>query len=700
MKRIGAAAILLALAMAGAAGAKPAGRTTWMADNGNGTYTNPLFYEEFSDPDLIRVGADFYLTGTTMHTMPGLPVLHSRDLVNWRLLSYASERLDLGPAFRLEGGEIYGQGIWAPCLRYHNGTFHIFTNVNGKKTQLFTATNPAGPWTHRELGSSLHDLSVLFDDDGRIYAIWSYGDIMMAELKPDLSDIKPETKRQIIPKEAGLGEGCHFYKIKGRYYILSANYDPTGFMMCARADRPEGPYETAVVSARETLGFGNGWRVKGLGRNPDGKIELSPPRPNQMGAIPLHQGGIVDTPGGEWWGFSMTDRNSVGRVTSLSPVTWFDGWPYFGLPGNLTRTPQTWIKPAVGETIVPATPWRHSDDFSASTLMATWQWNHVPDPAKWSLTQKTGTLRIQASPARDFFHARNSLTQRAVGPESIASVHVDATGLKAGDVAGLALLNLPYAWLGLRKDAAQTSLVWYNQLTQESRTVPLPVAAATLRVQANFDTEKARFSYSTDGTAFTDIGEEVTMAFQLKTFQGVRYALFSFNDRQQDGGWAEFDDFRVQEPRAGGPTRGIPLGQVITLTSVADGSRLAVWRGRLRTISASSPEAASAAARFRVLDRGQGRVALAAEDGSGFVSVFGVGAPGDVRLVPAENGDASLFQWQDMLRHDVMFLSLKNHRYLNSVPQAGELLAADSPGAQPDRKEGACFVWEVVASKP
>jgi xylan 1,4-beta-xylosidase len=118
----------------------------WQSDNGNGTFTNPLFYDEFSDSDIIRVGDDFYLTGTTMHTMPGLPVLHSKDLVNWKLLGYALDKLDLGPEFRLEkGGGVYGQGIWAPSFRYHNGTFYIFSNVNGRKTQLFTATNPAGP---------------------------------------------------------------------------------------------------------------------------------------------------------------------------------------------------------------------------------------------------------------------------------------------------------------------------------------------------------------------------------------------------------------------------------------------------------------------------------------------------------------------------------------------------------------------------
>ena len=178
---------------------------TWIADNGNGTYTNPLFYDEFSDPDVIRVGDDFYLTGTTMHTLPGLPVLHSRDLVNWELLGYACDSLDLGSEYRLEGGESYGRGIWAPTFRYRpeDGTFHIFTNVNGHKTQHFFAHDPAGPWTHTELGSSLHDLSVLFDDNGKVYVVWDYNEIKFAELKPDLSDIIPGTERVIIPRGSG-----------------------------------------------------------------------------------------------------------------------------------------------------------------------------------------------------------------------------------------------------------------------------------------------------------------------------------------------------------------------------------------------------------------------------------------------------------------------------------------------------------------
>jgi xylan 1,4-beta-xylosidase len=179
---------------------------TWTADNGNGTFTNPLFFDEFSDPDLIRVGADFYMTGTTMHSMPGLPVLHSRDLVNWEFLGYAMDRLDLGPSFRLEEGKNeYGRGIWAPCLRYHNGTFYIFSNVNGQKTQLFTARDPRGPWTRTPMKVSLHDLSVLFDDDGKAYAAWGYRGIRLAQLTPDLTAIVPGTEREIIPHKSGHG---------------------------------------------------------------------------------------------------------------------------------------------------------------------------------------------------------------------------------------------------------------------------------------------------------------------------------------------------------------------------------------------------------------------------------------------------------------------------------------------------------------
>jgi beta-xylosidase len=391
----------------------PVRGASWTADNGNGTFTNPLFYDEFSDPDLIRVGEDYYLAGTTMHAMPALVVLHSKDLVNWSFLSYAAQRLDLGPDFDLQDGkDAYGQGIWAPCIRYRDGVFYIFSNINGHGLQVFTSRDPAGPWEHRSLDYGIHDLSVLFDDDGRIYAVYNYDEVHMVELKPDLSGIVEGSDRVIIPSGSGMGEGHHFYKIGGKYYIISANYAPVGRMQCARADRPEGPYETVTISAGETFGYSRGHWCNNMAQRmpvPENGTEFDyvKPSPFEYGAVPLHQGGIVDLPNGDWWGFSMMDFMSVGRTTCLSPVTWKDGWPYFGLPGNPGRTPRTWTKPDVGTDYAPSAPYVRSDDFSGAALLPVWQWNHNPVIGAWSLAVKPGVLRISTLPASQLLWAHS-----------------------------------------------------------------------------------------------------------------------------------------------------------------------------------------------------------------------------------------------------------------------------------------------------
>ena len=526
--------------------------STWVADNGDGSFTNPLFYDEFSDPDLIRVGDDYYLTGTTMHSMPGLPVLHSRDLVNWELKSYALTELNLGPEYRLEDGEtIYGQGIWAPSFRYHNGTFHIFANVNGQTTQHFTATDPAGPWEHRAMKRSLHDLSVLFEDDGRAFVVWGYREIRFAQLNAALDDIVPGTERVLISEDAGFGEGAHFYKFKGRYYITCSNYDPIGYMACARSDRIEGPYEITTISAEETFGTGNGWRLEGMGWGEFGEFNLNPPQPHQMGAIPLHQGGIVDTPAGEWWAVSMTDQNSLGRLTALSPITWQDSWPYFGLPGNLLRTPRTWLKPTTSEPSPIHAPYQRNDSFNGPDLANVWQWNHVPVPEAWSLETRPGYLRLTAQPADDFWFARNTLTQRAVGPESVATIIVDPAGLKPGDRGGLALVNYPYATLGVSRDSHDGFTI--DRIDQNAdapiqTALPAGTERVWLRAHCNFDTEQTTLSFSTDGHHFIPVGEPFTTVFQLHTFQGVRYGLFNYTTGGEIGGHLDFESFTLDEP--------------------------------------------------------------------------------------------------------------------------------------------------------
>src|SRR5688572_14121558 len=206
-----------------AAAAAPAGKAVasarhWTADNGNGTYSNPLFYEEFEDPDIIRVGDDYYLAGTTMHMNPGVQIMHSKDLVNWELVGYCIDKLDLGPTYRLEGGNIYGRGIWAPCLRYHNATFYVFSNVNGAGLQVFRSKSIKGPWERNQLPGR-HDLSVLFDDDGKIYIIsGNRSPYPIEELAPDLRSFVPNVKHElVVPPGSRMGEGHHLCKIKGKY---------------------------------------------------------------------------------------------------------------------------------------------------------------------------------------------------------------------------------------------------------------------------------------------------------------------------------------------------------------------------------------------------------------------------------------------------------------------------------------------------
>jgi len=684
-----AAALVLTLLSAVLPVAAQTTTRSWAADNGNGTYSNPLFYDEFSDPDMIRVGADYYLTGTTMHTMPGLPILHSKDLVNWTLLGYAFDRLDLGPDFRLEEGKnIYGGGIWAPSFRYHNGTFYIFANVNRFGLQVYRATDPRGPWQHNRIDPGLHDLSVLFDDDGKIYAVYGANNIHIVELNQELTGVVPNTDRLLIDRSQGMGEGSHIYKLNGKYYIVSAIPGAHVPMKCARADKLTGPWEVTTISEAESLGIGQGYRPK-ANRTNTPPYEINPPDLAESKSLDLHQGGIVDTPSGEWWGFSMQDHNSVGRLTSLSPVTWKDGWPYFGLPGNLKRTPSTWVKPNTGYTGPVTSPYQRNDRFTGPKLQPVWQWNHVPDDTKWSLTERPGYLRLYSLPAADFWWARNSLTQRAMGPESTATTELEGSGLKAGDIAGLALLNSPFAWIGIMRDDSGFAIAQYSHITGKTERQPLNGPHLWLRVHSDFDTEISEFSYSTDGRTFQRLGADFITVFQLRTFQGVRFTLFHYNNAGAPGGYADFHSFTVDEPRPRGLTRPIPVSQSITLTDLASGNSLAVMEGAVQSVAAAGKATA-----FQVLDRGKGRISLRTKDGK-YVSVGGNGKPGEVTMKAGKPGDAETFQWVDLQRGDTLLLSLATDRYIVAPKDPGAI-AADHAGPAPDRKDGSCFAWQVA----
>jgi len=405
----------------------------------------------------------------------------------------------------------------------------------------------------------------------------------------------------------------------------------------------------------------------------------------------MHQGGIVNTPEGEWWGLSMMDANSIGRLTALSPVTWKDGWPYYGLPGNLERTPRIWVKPKTAHPSAPRAPYRRSDDFNGPALSNVWQWNHAPVDSAWSLGERRGFLRLHALPARDLWRAKNTLTQRAIGPQSEPTAILETTGMRPGDVAGLALFNFPYAWIGVRRDSAGFWLEQFDQRTDSTVRLPLDAPRVWLRADCDFLTERARFSWSTDGKRFVPVGGEFWMIFQLTTFQGVRYALFHYNDGGAPGGYADFDRMTVREPHPRGLRGPIPTGRTITLITAGTGMVL-VGDDSLYGVAARAEAGVAPASRLLVVDQGFGRVALRTR--TGFVAVDTSSSVGRAVVRAGEPGDAETFQWIETPYGDLVLMSLVTHRYLRIDPASGAV-AADWAGPWPDRTDGATFRWTL-----
>jgi len=303
----------------------------------------------------------------------------------------------------------------------------------------------------------------------------------------------------------------------------------------------------------------------------------------------------------------------------------------------------------------------------------------VPNDSVWSLSERPGWLRLHSLPAADFWTARNTLTQRAVGPRSSATTLLDAAGMRPGDVAGLALLNRPYAWIGVRRTADGLTLQQYDQTVDSTAASPLRAMRVWLRVDGDFLTEQAHFSYSTDGARWTPLGRRFTMAFQLKTFQGVRFALFHYNTNGARGGIADFDLMRVDEPNPRGLMQPIPFGLTILL----------------RAAGRDTPFAVDGERHFTVVDRGLGRVALRA--GNRFLSVTPLSdSTSTLSLRAGTPSDGETFQWMETLYGDLMLMSLETHRYLRLEPDGR--VSSDSRGAEPDPNDGTALRWRRVAT--
>lgn len=683
--------IFLLFAMAAAMNVA-AQQTSWTADNGNGTFTNPLFYDEFSDPDIIRVGDDYYLAGTTMHTVPGLVILHSKDLVNWENVSYCFDRFDFqDDQFGLKNHkEIYGQGIWAPCIRYANGQFYIYSNINGKGLQCYTSKDIHGPWTHHNMQGNIYDLSVLFDDDGKIYAIHGYGEVKCTELKPDMSGPIESTERVIIPNGSAVGEGHHMYKINGMYYLISTDYRPNGRTLCSRAKSIWGPYENCVITADETFGYHAAPLTQVQGRIvPDGtKFGIPEVDKDATACTNIHQGGIVQTQKGDWWALLMMDFHSIGRTVTLAPITWKDGWPMLGLEGNLGRAPRTWIKPDIDVQVTPHAPYQRNENFDGAQLGRIWQWNHNPEENMWSLSK--GRLRLKTMPAEQLMWARNSLTQRVIGPESNVTVELYPKNMKDGDVAGLGNINVPCSWIGIVCDGKSQILRCFEQAINDTIDVQLEKTEKIwLRLVGHYDDNSAHYEYSLDGKEFKQMGREMPLSYQLISFQGSRAALFAFNVKGNNGGYAEFDNFIVEETKAD-RAGNIPYGKTFRIINLATGRPMHAQPHGLMYDTRANDK--SKQTQFHIIDKGNGKVVLQCEDGR-FVFVSGYGLPGDVRLTKDED-KAEVFLWQDYLNHEFMLMSMRTHKYIGKSPTTGSPYSMDFTGADPARRNGAVFRWE------
>ena len=488
------------------------------SDNGDGTYTNPVIASDFPDPDVIRVGSTYYMVNTTMFIFPGVTILKSHDLVNWQYASNAVPRFDYSKCYDLDGCNRYGHGQWATSLRYHNGKYYLLFITLDEGGFLCTATNPSGPWKIRHLPRGFYDASLLFDSDGKIYVVHGNSKLYVTELNKDFAPVGKDSLVFTGDIRHGL-EGSHFYRIHGYYYIYSTYGARDGIQVALRSKHVYGPYKEKVVMRDTTRGINYG----------------------------IHQGALIQTQTGQWWTMLFVDQGAFGRFPSLQPVKWVNGWPMVGIDG---KPVVTYRKPDVGKGKVYAiTTLPTSDDFNETKLGMQWGWNHNPVSGKWSLTQRPGFLRLHTAKVVSALpEARNTLTQRmfayySKSTPTIGVTKMDVGNMKDGDVAGLAVFQKPYAYIGVKRDGSSKYIVMVNN----GKVIDSAAVKGTtvyLRTHAYYGTSLASFDYSYDGKSFTPLGDKLHMKFSLRIFTGNKFCLFNYATKAL-GGYADFDWFRM-----------------------------------------------------------------------------------------------------------------------------------------------------------
>jgi len=490
---------------------------------------NPLIFADVPDMSMVRVGKNYYMSSTTMHMSPGVPIMQSTDLVNWKLVNYAYDTLADVDAMNLVNGQsTYGRGSWASCIRYHKGRFYVSSFASTtNKTYIYSTTNiEKGPWKRIAFSPAYHDHSLFFDDDGKIYMVYGAGKLQLLELNEDLSGIKVGGLNQVLIENASLpageniglkAEGSQLFKVKGKYYLFNITWPKGGMrtVVIHRADKITGPWE--------------------------GRLALQ-----DMGVA---QGGMIDMPDGRWYAYLFRDYGSVGRIPYLVPMKWEDGWPVLGINGKVPETLE--LPPSKG--LIPGIV--ANDEFDRKKrdkpLPLVWQWNHNPDNSLWSVTARKGFLRLVTGRRDSFFvKSRNTLTQRTIGPVCSGTTLMDASNMKEGDFAGFCVLQRKFGQVGVKiKDGKKYIFMTSaeSNMPVEIQSIPLSQSLVYFRIDCDFrdKTDKAYFFYSLDGKTWTRIGSTLKMEYTLmEHFMGYRFGLFNYAT-VNPGGSVDFDYFRI-----------------------------------------------------------------------------------------------------------------------------------------------------------
>lgn len=532
--------LALSLALSHASLMNAAEPAQQVKDSEAATFTNPVLWADLPDPDVIRVGDYFYMMSTTMHLMPGAPVMRSKDLINWELTGYVFDKLHETPKYDMEDGTVYGRGQWATSLRYHDGKFYVLFSPNDQpfRSFIYTTEDPMKGWTLHSRMKHFHDSSLFFDDDGRVYVFSGTGEL--TELNPDLSGVKEGGVSMKLnvrdAEETGLLEGSRVLKHDGKYYLLMISWPNGGKrrQVCYRADKITGPYEKKVILCSDYGGFPY-----------------------------VGQGTIVDDAQGNWYGWIFQDRGAVGRVPTLSPCHWVDGWPMIGDAEG--RVPTTMTLPWKADKKIPLVV---SDEFSKGKMKLNWQWNHNPIDDAYTLTERKGFLRLKTNKVvKSIYEARNTLTQRMEGPECSGVIAMDVSHMKDGDRAGLSAFNDHAGVLEVAREGDALTLsmkaeeVSLDNKDKRVTDVKSEVRGAVdlgdtktvyLRVDGNFRRGKdiATFYYSLDGKDWKQLGTDFKMRFDFrKFFMGTKFGIFNYATKAA-GGYVDVDYFRYSKKDA------------------------------------------------------------------------------------------------------------------------------------------------------